>query len=82
MSHHAAPPVVERRRRLDWASALLLGVGLLCGVLAGWLMLARDQHPLLLVPSLLAVYTGARHLTKWEVLRPAAETIPPAVTDR
>lgn len=82
MSHQAAPPGADRRRRLDWASTLLLSTGLVCGVLAGWLVLARDHHPILLVPSVLAVYTGARHLTKWEALRPASEMIPSAVTDR
>lgn len=66
MSRHPVSPVVERRRRLDYASLLLLCTGLVCGVAAGWLTFARGQHPLLIIPSLLAVYTGARHLTKWE----------------
>lgn len=66
MSSPATPPVIERRRRLDWASLLLLCTGLVCAVLAGWLTVVRDQHPLLLVPSVLATYVGTRHLTKWE----------------
>lgn len=82
MSSRATSPIAQHRRRLDWASLLLLSTGLVCGVLAGWLTVVRDHHPILLVPSLLAVYTGARHLTKWEALRPATETIPPAAADR
>lgn len=64
--HAATKPVVERRRRLDWASVLLLATGLICGTLALRLVIVGDQNPLIVIPALLAVITGARHLTKWE----------------
>lgn len=66
MSTPSPQSVVERRRRLDWASLLLFSTGLVCGTLAARLVVTDGQHPLILIPALLAVYVGARHLTKWE----------------
>lgn len=59
-------PVVERHRRLDWASVLLMLTGLVAGGYSIWLIAVHGHHPILLIPSACAAVTGARHLTKWE----------------
>jgi len=57
-------------RRLDVAGLLLLLVGLAFGGLGYWLTVAHDVNALVLVPSVVAITTGATHLTKREAPRP------------
>lgn len=54
------------RRRIDVASLLLLLVGLAVGVLAYWLVQNGNVNTLVIVPSVVAVLTGTRHLMKRE----------------
>lgn len=56
-------------RRLDVASLALLLVGLVFGVLAYWLITVRDVNALVLVPSIVAITTGASHIAKREAPR-------------
>jgi uncharacterized membrane protein YfcA len=71
-------PVVERRRRLDVASLALMLTGVIAGGYSGWLIATQGHHPILLIPSVCAAVTGARHLTKWEAreLATASNTAP------
>lgn len=79
MSTGFVSSVVERRR-LDVASLLLMLVGIVCGALSGWLIANEGHHPLLLLPSVFAAITGARHLTKWEARELPADTNLPLVS--
>lgn len=56
-------------RRLDVAGLALLLLGLICGVLAYWLITVHNVNPLILVPSVAAATTGASHITKREAAR-------------
>ena len=56
-------------RRLDVASLLLLLVGLISGVGCYWLITERAWNALILLPSVIAAFTGATHLTQWEAPR-------------
>ncbi|SDS22025.1 hypothetical protein SAMN04488543_1304 [Friedmanniella luteola] len=57
------------QRRLDAAGLVLLLIGLASGVFAYWLIADRGLNALILVPSVIASYIGATHLTKREALR-------------
>lgn len=57
------------QRRLDAASLVLLLIGLVSGVFSYWLIADRGLNALILVPSVIAAYIGATHLTKREVTR-------------
>lgn len=63
-SHHP-----QARRRLDVASLLLLACGLSFGFLACWLVHLHSMNVVVIVPSIVAIATGAMHLTKWEAPR-------------
>lgn len=56
-------------RRLDVAGIALLLLGLICGVIAYWLIIEHNLNPLILVPSVAAATTGASHITKREAAR-------------
>lgn len=60
---------MHSHRRLDVAGFLLLLLGVVCGVLAYWLITVHDMNPLILVPSVVAATTGASHVTKREASR-------------
>lgn len=62
---------VERalRRRLDLPSLMLLLVGLVFGVLSYWLITDHGLNALIIVPSVVAITTGAAHITKREAPR-------------
>lgn len=55
-------------RKVDVPSLLLLTVGLACGTLGLWLCW-HGAHPFILIPSIVATITGARHLVKYEAPR-------------
>ncbi len=57
------------QRPLDVAGLALLLLGLICGVLAYWLITEHGLNPLILVPSVVAATTGASHITKREAAR-------------
>lgn len=56
------------RRRLDVAGLTLLLIGLAFGILSYWLITYQDLNVLIMVPSVVAVVTGAAHVTKREAL--------------
>lgn len=57
------------RRRLDVAGLTLLLIGLVSGFFAYWLITYQDLNAIIIIPSVIAVTTGATHLTKREALR-------------
>lgn len=57
------------RRRIDLAGLALLLLGLLFGAISYWLIAFHGMNPLVIVPSVIAATTGARHVTKREVPR-------------
>jgi len=59
----------ERSRQLDLASLALLAVGLINGIGAYWLVTYRHGNALLMIPSIAAATTGARHLFKYTAAR-------------
>ncbi len=61
--------MTHSHRRLDVAGLALLLLGLVCGVLAYWLITEHGLNPLILVPSVAAATTGASHITKREASR-------------
>jgi len=66
---HPRTAVPSSRRRLDVASVTLLMIGLVFGGLSCWLVAAHGLSVLVIVPSLIAVATGATHITKREASR-------------
>lgn len=54
----------QAQRRVDLGSLALLLVGLVSGILAYLFVTQHGTDPLLLVPSVVAVTTGATHLTR------------------
>ena len=56
------------RRRLDAAGLILLLIGLVFGILSYWLITYQELNVLIMVPSVIAVVTGATHVTKREAL--------------
>ena len=68
MSHLRAA-LVRSRRRLDAASLALLVIGIVFGGLSCWLVANRGLNALIIGPSIVAVATGATHLTKREASR-------------
>ena len=54
---------------VDVASALLLAIGLFFGVVSIWLIAYNNVNPLIVLPSLVAAFTGATHLFKYEAPR-------------
>lgn len=59
-----SPPATKtaQRRRLDAPSAILTLIGLISGLLCCWLIVTAAFSPLLALPPLLAIATGATHL--------------------
>lgn len=62
-------PQTAQRRRVDVASASLLVVGIVCGVLSYWAIKHNGLDPLVLVPSVVAATTGAWNLFRYEAPR-------------
>lgn len=56
-------------RRLDAASLTLLLIGLVFGVFSYWLITYHGLTALIIIPSVVAVTTGATHITKREAPR-------------
>ena len=56
-------------RRIDLAGLALLLFGLLCLCASYWLTVSQETNPLFMIPSVVVVVTGARHITKREVTR-------------
>ena len=54
---------------VDVASAILLAIGLFFGVVSLWLIASHGVNPLIVIPSLVAAFTGATHLFKYEAPR-------------
>lgn len=54
---------------VDIPSVLLLAIGLFFGVVSIWLITFHGVSPLIFFPSLIAAFTGATHLFKYEVPR-------------
>lgn len=57
-------------RRLDAASLTLLLIGLVSGAISYWLITYQGLNALIIIPSIVAVTTGAAHMTKREASRP------------
>ena len=55
--------------RVDIASAILLVIGLFFGAVSIWLIASHGVNPLIIIPSLVAAFTGATHLFKYEAPR-------------
>ena len=55
--------------RVDVASAILLAIGLFFGAVSIWLIAHNGVNPLICIPSLVAAFTGATHLFKYEAPR-------------
>lgn len=59
----------DQRRRLDSASLALLVVGVVSAALSFWLIGMHDLSAVVIFPSIVAVTTGASHITKREAPR-------------
>lgn len=60
---------MHSHRRLDVVGLSLMLLGLVCAVLAYWLITEHGLNPLILVPSVVAATNGASHITKHEAPR-------------
>lgn len=58
---------VTQRRRIDYASLALAVVGVISGMLS-LVLIVDGKTPLIILPSLVAIATGVRHLTKLEAV--------------
>lgn len=57
------------RRRLDVAGLTLFLIGLVSGLFSYWLITSQELNALIIIPSVIAVTTGAAHVTKREAVR-------------
>ena len=64
-THKRAPA----RRRLDVAGAVLTVIGVVCGILAYWLITNDEANALVIVPGTVAATIGLSHLVKREAPR-------------